>query len=138
MTFDPRTMGQPVFEALHALRLSSEGDKTRLKEQKNQAVELYTYLSTWGLLRLKAEEQILTSQEGKRQVVVKFFECLEEVAEPSKDEGNRKSCFAGEEGLEYLKNLSTDEYLGLSGLGLAIAREFSFWATAVYYDITGD
>jgi hypothetical protein len=28
--------------------------------------------------------------------------------------------------------------LGLTGLGLVLAQEFSFWATAVYHDIKGE
>lgn len=129
MGFDPRTMGKPVYEALSTLRAQPNQDDTRLKEQKNQAVELYTYLSTWGLLRLKAEETAL-SQDGKKQVVKKYFECLEAISEQEN--------LAGKNGLETLKNLETDDYLGLTGLGLAIAQEFSFWATAVYHDITGE
>jgi hypothetical protein len=130
MIFDPRTMGKPVYEALSQLRAQPNQDDTRLKEQKNQAIELYTYLSTWGMMRLKAEEKALSpSQEGKKQVVKKYFTCLEQITE-IKD-------LAGDRGLETLKNLSTDEYLGLTGLGLAIAQEFSFWASAVYSDIKG-
>lgn len=129
MGFDPRTMGKPVYEALQGLRDQPNQDDTRLKEQKNQAVELYTYLSTWGLMRLKAEESAL-SQEGKKQVVKKYFECLETIAEQQN--------LAGQSGLETLKNLDTDNYLGLTGLGLAIAQEFSFWATAVYHDVKGE
>lgn len=128
MTFDPRTMGKPVYEALTSLRSQSQ-DKPRLSEQKNQAIELYTYLSTWGMMRLKAEEKAL-SQEGKKQVVKKYFECLQSITEISG--------LAGDQGLDVLKNLDTDEYLGLTGLGLAIAQEFSFWATAIYHDIKGD
>ncbi|MBD2097719.1 hypothetical protein H6F90_21725 [Trichocoleus sp. FACHB-591] len=129
MSFDPRTMGKPVYVALSQLHQQYQQDETRLKEQKNQAVELYTYLSTWGMLRLKAEEQAL-SQDGKKDVVKAFFQCLEQVSEVSQ--------LAGSDGLETLKDLNTDEYLGLTGLGLAIAREFSFWATAVYSGIEGE
>ncbi len=129
MGFDPRTMGKPVYEALQGLRTLPGQDDARLKEQKNQAVELYTYLSTWGMMRLKAEETAL-SQEGKKQVVKKYFECLEEISD--------KKNLAGANGLETLKKLDTDDYLGLTGLGLAIAQEFSFWATAVYHDIKGE
>lgn len=128
MTFDPRTIGTPVYEALSKLRAIPGQDDARLKEQKNQAVELYTYLSTWGMMRLKAEENAL-NQEGKKQVVKKYFSCLEQISELNE--------LAGDRGLERLKALSTDEYLGLTGLGLAIAQEFSFWATAIYHDIKG-
>ncbi|MDF5713704.1 MAG: hypothetical protein PUP93_07385 [Rhizonema sp. NSF051] len=129
MTFDPRTIATPVYDALGALRSQPNQDETRLKEQKNQAVELYTYLSTWGMMRLKAEEKAL-SQEGKKQVVKKYFECLESL---SKVEN-----LANDKGLTVLRKLDVDEYLGLTGLGLALAQEFSFWAAAVYWDIKGE
>jgi hypothetical protein len=131
MTFDPRTIATPVYEALQDLRSRHEGQTDRLKEQKNQAVELYTYLSTWGMLRLKAEEKAL-SQEGKKQVVKKYFECLQTLSGIEN--------LASETGLQVLKqkNLSTEAYLGLSGLGLALAKEFSFWATAIYSDVKGE
>lgn len=129
MSFDPRTIGKPVYEALAGLRSQHERDEGRLKEQKNQAVAIYTYLSTWGMMRLKAEEKAL-NQEGKKQVVRKYFECLQEVS------GVKN--LVGDNGLKILADLETEEYLGLSGLGLALAQEFSFWATAVYHDISGE
>lgn len=135
MSFDPRTMGKPVYEALNELRNEQESNqrdaakrKERLKEQKNQAVELYTYLSTWGLLRLKAEEKAL-SQDGKKDVVKAFFSCLDKIT------GRRD--IAGANGLQALTELDTDDYLGLTGLGLALAQEFSFCANTVYFDIKG-
>ncbi|NMG58742.1 hypothetical protein E1H12_09455 [Geitlerinema sp. P-1104] len=128
-TFDPRTLGTPVYEALDALRSQNSTDNARLKEQKSQAVELYTYLSTWGMMRLKAEEQAL-SQKGKKDVVLKYFNCLAQLSGITDLDKPR--------GLNTLKELDTEEYLGLTGLGLAIAQEFSFWATAVYHDISGD
>jgi hypothetical protein len=64
--------------------------------------------------------------EGKKQVVCKFFECLEKLSE-------RQNL-----GLDTLKGLDISDYLGLTGLGLAIAQEFSFWATAVYHDVSGE
>jgi hypothetical protein len=127
MTFDPRTLANPVYEALTELKGTTH-DQTRLKEQKNQAVELYTYLSTWGLMRLKAEEDAL-SQEGKKQVVREFFDCLRELS--------GQQHLSNRQGLDTLKNLSVEDYLGLTGLGLAVAQEFSFWAMAIYYDVTG-
>lgn len=134
--FDPRTIGKPVYEALQELRDEQEQNerdegkrRERLKEQKNQAVELYTYLSTWGLMRLKAEETAL-SQEGKKQVVKQFFQCLEILS--------GKEGLTAKNGLEWLIKLEADDYLGLTGLGLKIAQEFSFWATAVYVGIEGE
>jgi hypothetical protein len=131
MTFDPRTIATPIYEALNHLKNLPNQDDTRLKQQKSQAVELYTYLSTWGMMRLKAEEMALPDgMMGKRQVVQKFFECLQAVS--------GKQNLSGQQGLETLKTLGTDEYLGITGLGLALAQEFSFWATAIYWDIKGD
>ncbi|QOV21118.1 hypothetical protein [Anabaenopsis elenkinii] len=131
MSFDPRTLASPIYDALNNLRALPNQDDTRLKQQKSQAVELYTYLSTWGMMRLKAEETALgDNMEGKKQVVKKFFQCLEEVS------GVRN--LAGDRGLDTLRKLGTDEYLGLTGLGLALAQEFSFWATAIYADIKGE
>jgi hypothetical protein len=34
--------------------------------------------------------------------------------------------------------MDLEGYLGLTGIGLAIAQEFSFWANAVYHDISGE
>jgi hypothetical protein len=140
-TFDPRTISTHVFEALSQLRSTEEKTeenpdklKANLKDQKNQAIELYTYLATWGLMRLKAEEMALQksdSNKHKVDTVKAYFKCLE------------KLCFsevqnlAGNTGLNTLKNMTADEYLGLTGLGLELANEFSFWANAVYYDIQG-
>jgi hypothetical protein len=126
--FEPRALAKPVHDGLTQLKKSANNNESRLREQKNQAVELYTYLATWGLMRLKAEEKALT-QEGKRDVVKNFFECLEKLA----NEEN----LAGDLGLTTLKNLSVEKYLGLTGLGLSLAQEFSFWAAAVYDDIKG-
>jgi hypothetical protein len=131
MTFDPRTIATPTYEALNNLRNLPRQDDTHLKQQKSQAVELYTYLSTWGIMRLKAEEMALPDgMMGKKQVVQKFFECLQTIS------GTQN--LSGQQGLETLKNMSTDNYLGLTGLGLALAQEFSFWAIAIYADVKGE
>ncbi len=129
--FDPRTISTPVFDVLDDLSSANKGNKERRKEQKSQAIELYTYLATWGLMRLKAEEKAL-SQVGKKEVVEKFFKCLRELSGIEK--------LDTDEGLKVLRhtNLSTEAYLGLTGLALALAQEFSFWAAAVYWDIKGE
>lgn len=133
VNFDPRTISTPVYDALKNLREATK-DKDKLKEQKNQAIELYTYLATWGLMRLKAEEKALDKEgqklKGKLQVVKKYFECLETISSHQN--------LAGNNGLETIKDLSADNYLGLTGLGLQVAQEFAFWANAIYHDVTGD
>lgn len=129
MSFDPRTLSKSVYEALSNLRGGRNGNDPIVKKQKSMAQEIYTYLSTWGLLRLKAEEKALGT-DGREQSVHAFFRCLEDIS--------GRSNLANDRGLETLKSLSVDEYLGLTGLGLAIAQEFSFWTTAVYHDVSGD
>jgi hypothetical protein len=128
VNFDPRTISSPVYTTLKQLRETTK-EPDKLKEQKNQSIELYTYLATWGLMRLKAEEQAL-SQEGKKQIVKKYFQCLESISSQEN--------LAGNNGLETIKNLTADNYLGLTGLGLQLAQEFSFWANAIYHDVKGD
>ncbi|EFA68328.1 MULTISPECIES: hypothetical protein [Cylindrospermopsis] len=124
--FEPRAFAKPVYQALTELSSNANNNTERLQEQKNQAIELYTYLATWGLMRLKAEEKAL-SQDDKRHVVQKFFECLESLSgEPN---------LARDAGLTSLTNLSPEKYLGLTGLGLSLAQEFSFWAAAVYHNV---
>jgi hypothetical protein len=139
MSFDPRTIGKPVYRDLTRIRHDQETNQAtrnsdqekrteRIKQQKNQAVELYTYLSTWGLLRLKAEQRAFSqSQEGKKDVVKIFFAVLGEIA--GRNDLNEDS------GLDVLIGLDVDEYLGLTGLGLLLAKEFSFWANTIYFDI---
>lgn len=160
-SFDPRTLGTAVYTELSELRekynqaladdkIKEKDYQSHLKEQKNQAVELYTYLATWGLMRLRGEEIALTkiekgkphpdnlepekkvtiNQEGKREVIQIFFQCLETLS--NQEEESKQF------DLKQLKKMDTDEYLGLTGLALAIAQEFSFWATVVYYDISSD
>lgn len=128
VNFDPRTISSPVYTTLKTLRETTK-DESKLKEQKNQSIELYTYLATWGLMRLKAEEKALR-QQGKIDVVKKYFKCLEDISSQEN--------LAGNNGLETIKNLSADDYLGLTGLGLQIANEFAFWANAIYDGVTGD
>jgi hypothetical protein len=158
MSFDPRTIGHSVYKELVRQRklyedelkvnnaLNKEDVKKHFQEQKSQAVELYTYISTWGLTRLRAEEKSLNkwkpnekptivdkavkSQEGKREIILSFFQCLEELS------GEKN--LVNDMGIATLYNADVDDYLGLTGLALALAQEFSFWATAVYWDIKGE
>ena len=126
---DTRTISRKVYNSLSEARKPHEGKTTHLKEQYNQAVELYTYIATWGLLRLKAEEKAL-SQEGKREVVVGYFEVLQNISNVKNLKGN--------DGLNTLLGLETEDYLGLTGLGLQIAREYGFWAESIYADVKED
>ncbi|MBO1346047.1 MAG: hypothetical protein EBE86_000965 [Hormoscilla sp. GUM202] len=147
--FDPRSINKRVYEALRALRkgydiakecgrVKEEEYNKRLREQKIQAQELYTYLAIWGLMRLRAEEMSRNkekkssseiTQDGKQEMLDCFFKCLERVA--------TKQNLASINGIDTLNGLKMDDYLGLTGIALAVAREFSFWADAIYPDIKG-
>ena len=163
-TFDPRTISKEVYQALKDLRSGYDDDlkeskidqnthQKHLKEQKNQAIELYTYLSTWGLVRLRAEELALhkkansnepsvekltriqkakRNQEGKREVIHDFFLRLHNLSDIKEKE--EQEIYS----IDDLVGFGTDEYLGLMGLALEISQEFSFWANAIYYDISGE
>jgi hypothetical protein len=130
--FDPRSIATPVYKALTKLESSArkQGNDKQLKEQKAQAFALYSYLSTWGMMRLKAEETALSG--GKKAVIEAYFSCLEQLS--------GKTELAGTKGLQTItaKEMDAEEYLGLTGLGLVIAQEFSFWATAIYVDVEID
>ncbi|MEG4230841.1 hypothetical protein QUA40_01805 [Microcoleus sp. Pol11C3] len=125
LTYDPRTISSKVYKNLDDLKNKTPNESDR-KEQKSQAVELYTYISTWGLLRLKAEEFAL-SQDNKRRVVQSLFQTLGEIAF-----SGQPNPFLGRDGLNYLTGKDASEYLGFTGLALQVAREFAFWAEAIY------
>jgi hypothetical protein len=127
--FDPRSIATPVYKALTELSKQA-GNEKQLKEQKAQVFALYSYLSTWGMMRLKAEETAMSG--GKKAVIEAYFNCLEQLSQ--------KTELAGVEGLQTITAMETEDYLGLTGLGLNLAQEFSFWATAIYVgiDIDGD
>jgi hypothetical protein len=135
MSFDPRIISTHVYETLSNLRSHYEEKEKNKSEQKKifqevwgQAVEIYTYLSTWGLMRLKAEETALEKQPVKQKVVKAFFQCIQKFKVV---EGKDFSAH-NPQGLNALKDLEAEDYLGLTGLALAVAQEFSFWASAVY------
>jgi len=134
LTYDSRSISALVYENLNQLKQSVNGNAAATKEQKNQAVEIYSYTATWGLLRLKAEEYALKNQPHKQSVVKCFFKTLSRLAFPeeSKEESN---FLCDENALKKLSDrqqLGASEYLGLTGLGLQVAREFAFWAEALY------
>jgi len=122
MIFDSRIMGEHVYKALRDLKAQAK-DEAEKQEQKSQSVELYTYLSTWGLLRLEAEKNAL-SQAGRKDVVKAFFSCLSKIS--------RQPDLNKVDNLEFLLQLSPDDYLGLTGVALKLAQEFSFWANSIY------
>jgi hypothetical protein len=119
ITYDPRRISTPVYT--HLSNLKSKSNDTDKKEQKSQAVELYTYLATWGLLRLKAEESAL-GQSAKKALVKCFFATLAEITELELE-------------LDKLVKLDASEYLGLTSIAMQVANEFSFWAKAIYADV---
>lgn len=130
LTLDPRSISNKVYSNLNQLKGKTSLSADR-KEQKGQAVELYNYLATWGLLRLKAEEITLRSKPQKQAVINYFFQTLEEIAFQS-NESNSSSSPKKSITVDFLSSQEPSEYLGLTGLSLQIAREFAFWSQAVY------
>lgn len=131
LTYDPRTISTLVYQNLNRLKQSTP-QETDQKEQKSQAVEIYSYIATWGLLRLKAEEFALSGEtnRNKRELIQCFFQTLGRIVSP-----DEHTIFDGNAGLQYLSNtqqLGASEYLGLTGIALQVAREFAFWAEALY------
>lgn len=125
LTYDPRSISTKVYTNLNQLQQDTRSNIDK-KEQKSQAVELYTYIATWGLLRLKAEETAL-NQDSKKAVVQCFFQTLGQIVFL-----DNKNELAGKDGLNYLVKQDASEFLGLTGLALQVAREFAFWAEAIY------
>lgn len=137
LQYDPRSISSQVYQSLKKLKDETPNQSDQ-KEQKSQAVELYNYIATWGLLRLKAEE-VAIKQTNKQNTVKCFFKTLTKVGFPdihshplsSKNKDKEKES----EGIECLTQYSTSEYLSLTALALQVAREFAFWAEAVYADL---
>lgn len=88
-TYDPRSISSVVYSNLQALKDNTAPQDH--KEQKGQAVEIYNYLATWGLLRLKAEEFALSSQPEKKKVVECFFTSLQEIAFPEEKSSDQET-----------------------------------------------
>lgn len=128
LQYDPRSISSQVYQNLKNLK--DETEKSEHKEQKSQAVELYNYIATWGLLRLKAEEVAL-NQNSKKETVKCFFKTLAKVAFPDLH-SHPLSQSEESQGIEFLTKRSTSEYLGLTALALQVAREFAFWSEAIY------
>ena len=127
LNYDPRKISVKVYHNLQEVKDSTQNSQEHDK-QRNQAIELYTYISTWGLLRLKGEEPALVKEEQKQKIVKCFFKTLGELIFAN----NQPNPFVGTAGLKKLTQITASEYLGITGVALQVAREFSFWAESLY------
>ena len=127
--YDPRTISTKVYTNLKTVKDRTSESKDHDK-QKSQAVELYTFVATWGLLRLAGEIPALSNEKQKQAVVECFFKTLGELAFAEE----KPNPLAGTSRIEKLThpNMTASDYLGLTGVGLKVAQEFSFWAEALY------
>jgi hypothetical protein len=127
--YDPRTISTKVYTNLKTVKDRTSESKDHDK-QKSQAVELYTFVATWGLLRLAGEVPALSNERQKQAVVECFFKTLGELAFA----GENPNPLLGTSRIETLTqaNMTASDYLGLTGVGLKVAQEFSFWAEALY------
>jgi hypothetical protein len=126
LNYDPRTISVKVYENLKQVKQGTLRTEDHDK-QKNQAIELYTYIATWGLMRLAGEEPALSNEIQKQKVVRCFFQTLGELAF-----SEQPNPLVGESKLNTLISMRASEYLGLTGFALQVGREFSFWAEALY------
>ncbi|NEQ98036.1 MAG: hypothetical protein F6K30_15180 [Cyanothece sp. SIO2G6] len=129
--YDPRKISTRVYRNLSVVKRQAGNNQKILDEQKSQAVELYTYAATWGLLRLRGEETAL-SKKSHSSVVRCFFKTLGELAFPGEDPNPLLEVGDGIERLSDPQTMTASAYLGLTGLALQVAREFSFWAESLY------
>jgi hypothetical protein len=127
LNYDPRKISIKVYINLKAVKDSTQDSKSHDK-QRNQAIELYSYIATWGLLRLKGEEPALVNEAQKQKVVERFFTTLGELVFPNESPNPLK----GTAGITKLTGMTASEYLGITGVALQVAREFSFWAESLY------
>ena len=128
LSYDPRKISVAVYKNLQQVKQRTS-KKEEHDKQKRQAVELYTYIATWGLLRLAGEEPALSNEVQKQAVIKCFFQTLGELAFPE-DEPNNP--LVGNSKINKLTGMNASSYLGLTGFALQVAREFSFWAEALY------
>ena len=127
--YDPRTISTKVYNNLKTVKDTTLRPEDHDK-QKSQAVELYTFVATWGLLRLAGEIPALSNERQKQAVVESFFRTLGELAFAEEN----PNPLAGTSRIDKLThaNMTASEYLGLTGFALKVAQEFSFWAEALY------
>ena len=136
--YDPRTISTNVYQKLKTVKDSTQDSnddekQTKHDKQRSQAIELYTYIATWGLLRLKGEETALRNEPEKQKVVACFFEALGKLVFPSSNPNlSSPNPLTGNAGLTKLMGMDASEYLGITGVALQVAREFSFWAESLY------
>ena len=89
-----------------------------------------------GSIKLKGEELALSKKPNKQVIIKCFFKILGELAFPNE---KPNPLVAVELGIDRLSNpdkTDASTYLGLTGLALQVAREFSFWAEALYAEPT--
>ncbi|WP_413176304.1 hypothetical protein [Anabaena azotica] len=127
--YDPRTISTKVYTNLKRVKDRTSELKDHEK-QKSQAVELYSFVATWGLLRLAGEVPALSNERQKQAVVECFFQTLGELAFA----GETPNPLGGISRIDKLtdSNMTASDYLGLTGVALKVAQEFSFWAEALY------
>ncbi|QLE57413.1 hypothetical protein [Nostoc sp. TCL26-01] len=127
---DSRFFSKKAYHALISLR-DDEEDRYHIsqpywKKASGLVQGLPTYISTWGLHRLSGDASKFlrrTSEDTKYKgnVYRKFLKNLQEIS-------------SGEFNLEdesSLINMDLRQYTALNHLAIKLAREWSFWSTAI-------
>lgn len=120
---DTRDFSRHAFNALKFLTTEIAADK----HKKASAIvqNLPSYISTWSLHRLAGDAIKSKGETAYKGIVYKTF--LANLKTISQVEFNPQD----PDTLLNSKTLKTKQYLGLNRLAIELAREWSFWATAV-------
>lgn len=124
MKLDSRTMSQNAHKSL--TQLKQKLNPNDHKKASNLVQGLTAYISTWGLHRLSGDAKKFLAERGedtkyKGKVYRKFLHALKKCGEANFDLENEAS----------LMDLPLREYTSLNRLAIRLAKEWSFWATAV-------
>lgn len=127
---DPRKFSQEAYTALTAIATDTKDlfylDKKYHKKASGVVQGLIAYISTWGLHRLSGDAKKFLNGKAedtkyKGKIYKKFLRSLKSFS------GNNFN--VDDEGS--LLNMPLKEYTALNRLAIELAREWSFWASAV-------
>ncbi|MEH2104388.1 hypothetical protein [Nostoc sp.] len=124
MKLDSRKFSQEAYAALTAIE--KDLDKKYHKKASSLIQGLTPYISTWGLHRLSGDAKKFLNGKAedtkyKGKVYKKFLSSLKSFSGQNfnvDDEGS-------------LINMPLKEYTALNRLAIELAREWSFWASAI-------
>lgn len=130
MKLDSRKFSQEAYQALTALATNSQDecylDKKYHKKASGLVQGLIAYISTWGLHRLSGDVKKFLNGRAedtkyKGKVYKKFLNSLKSFSGINFNVNDENT----------LLSMNLREYTALNRLAIELAREWSFWASAV-------